>query len=104
MKKVMFSVLVLFSMISSLYATSEELVVENNESANTEEIVLLANDEVKTYVAKNGEVFYENIDTAISEANENDTIELLADVYPEKTFYKSLTFTGKHTMTYNVYG
>ena len=44
MKKVMFSVLVLFSMISSLYATSEELVVENNESANTEEIVLLAND------------------------------------------------------------
>ena len=104
MKKVMFSVLVLFSMISSLYATSEELVVEDNESANTEEIVLLANDEVKTYVAKNGEVFYENIDTAISEANENDTIELLADVYPEKTFYKSLTFTGKHTMTYNVYG
>lgn len=52
MKKVMFSVLVLFSMIGSLYATSEELVVENNESANTEEIVLLANDEVKTYVAK----------------------------------------------------
>ena len=79
MKKVMFSVLVLFSMIGSLYATSEELIVENNESANTEEIVLLANDEVKTYVAKIGDVNYETLDEAIIAANETDEIFLLSD-------------------------
>ena len=101
MKKVMLSMLALLAMVGSVNATEE--IVVNDENVVEENISLL-NDVVTTYVAKNGEVFYEDIDTAISEAKENDTIELLTDVNPEKTFYKSLTFTGKHTMTYNVYG
>ncbi len=101
MKKVMLSMLALLAMVGSVNATEE--IVVNDENVVEENISLL-NDVVTTYVAKNGDVFYEDIDTAISEAKENDTIELLTDVNPEKTFYKSLTFTGKHTMTYNVYG
>ena len=57
-----------------------------------------------TPVAKIGETPYTNIDTAIAEAADGATIVLLTDVAPAKTFYKSLTFTGGHTMTYNVYG
>ena len=101
MKKVMLSMLALLAMVGSVNATEE--IVVNDENVVEENISLL-NDVVTTYVAKNGDVFYEDIDTAISEAKENDTIELLDDVNPSKTFYKSLTFTGKHTMTYNVYG
>ncbi len=101
MKKVMLSMLALLVMIGTVNATEEDIVTE---SLGTDEVVSLSNDETKSYVAKNGEVFYEDIDTAISLANENDTIELLDDVNPSKTFYKSLTFTGKHTITYNVYG
>ncbi|MCI5754130.1 MAG: S-layer homology domain-containing protein [Clostridiales bacterium] len=47
---------------------------------------------------------YETLDAAIEAAADGDTIELLADCAPAKTFYKSLTFTGGHTVTYDVYG
>lgn len=101
MKKVMFLILALLSMLGSINA-SEEVIV-HDESAYVESL-LLASESVKEYVAKNKDVFYEDIDAAILDAKDNDTIELLANVSPSKTFYKSLTFTGKYTMTYNVYG
>ena len=53
---------------------------------------------------KNGETAYETLDEAIKEAKDGDTIELLTDAQVTKTFYKSLTFTGGHTMDLNVYG
>ena len=56
------------------------------------------------YEAKNGETAYETLDEAIKEAKDGDTIELLTDAQVTKTFYKSLTFTGGHTMDLNVYG
>ena len=55
-------------------------------------------------VAQIGETTYTDIDAAIEAATDGDTITLLKDVAPEKTFYKSLTFTGGHTLTYDVYG
>ena len=55
------------------------------------------------YEAKNGETAYETLDEAIQEAEDGDTIELLTDAQVTKTFYKSLTFTGGHTMDLNVY-
>ena len=55
------------------------------------------------YEAKIGETDYETLDEAIQEAEDGDTIELLTDAQVTKTFYKSLTFTGGHTMDLNVY-
>ena len=57
-----------------------------------------------TKVAKIGDTEYDTLDEAIEAAEDGATITLLADCAPEKTFYKSLTFTGGYTVTYNVYG
>ena len=56
------------------------------------------------YVAQIGEYKYDTLDKAIEAAEDGATITLLADCAPKKTFYKSLTFTGGYTVTYNVYG
>ena len=56
------------------------------------------------YVAKIGDTPYTDIDDAIEAASDGDTITLLANVKPKKTFYKSLTFIGGYTMTYDIYG
>ncbi|MGM9526170.1 MAG: SdrD B-like domain-containing protein, partial [Peptococcaceae bacterium] len=56
------------------------------------------------YVAKIGETKYTDIDVAIAEADDGDTIILLADVAATRTFYKSLTFTGGKTLSMDVYG
>ena len=55
-------------------------------------------------VAQIGEKTYSSINTAIEQAEEAATIELLQDVKPTKTFSKSLTFTGGHAINFNVYG
>lgn len=55
-------------------------------------------------VAMIGEEKYETLDKAIAAANDGDTIELLADCTATKTFYKSLTFTGGHTVSMDFYG
>lgn len=51
---------------------------------------------------------YSDIDEAIAAAESGDTIILLANVEPKKTFYKSLTFRSEGTnffsVTYDVYG
>lgn len=57
-----------------------------------------------TNVAKIGDTEYATLDEAIEAAEDGATITLLANCAPEKTFYKSLTFTGGYTVTYNVYG
>ena len=57
-----------------------------------------------TKVAKIGNTEYATLDEAIEAAEDGATITLLANCAPEKTFYKSLTFTGGYTVTYNVYG
>lgn len=57
-----------------------------------------------TNVAKIGDTEYATLDEAIAAAEDGATITLLANCTPEKTFYKSLTFTGGYTVTYNVYG
>ena len=57
-----------------------------------------------TNVAKIGDTEYATLDEAVAAAKDGDTITLLADCAPKKTFYKSLTFTGGYTVTYNVYG
>lgn len=46
---------------------------------------------------------YVTIDDAIGEATAGDTIELLEDVTATKTFSKSLTFTGGHTLSVDAY-
>ena len=56
------------------------------------------------YVAQIGDTKYDTLDEAIEKAEDGATITLLANCAPEKTFYKSLTFTGGYTVTYNVYG
>lgn len=61
-------------------------------------------DEESEAVAMIGETEYDDIDECISAAQSGDTIVLLKDVAPVKTFYKDLTFTGGHTVSYNVYG
>ena len=47
---------------------------------------------------------YSDIDKAIEDAKEGATVTLLKDVSPTKTFKKSLTFKGNHTLSYDVYG
>lgn len=47
---------------------------------------------------------YSDIDKAIEDAEEGATVTLLKDVSPAKTFTKSLTFKGNHTLSYDVYG
>ncbi len=51
---------------------------------------------------------YSDIDEAIDAAESGDTITLLADVEPKKTFYKSLTFSSGendlYSVTYDVVG
>lgn len=66
------------------------------ESDNTEELA-------ETDVARNlttGET-YELLDTAVEEATEGDTIELLKDADLTKGFNKTLTFTGNGKITTN---
>lgn len=63
-----------------------------------------ATDPEETPVAQIDGTKYETLDEAIEAAEDGDTITLLANCAPEKTFYKSLTFTGGYTVTYNVYG
>lgn len=46
---------------------------------------------------------YTSIDEAIAAANDGDTITLLADAAAAQTFYKSLIFTGGHTLTVDAY-
>ena len=46
---------------------------------------------------------YTTIDDAIDAATAGDTIELLEDVTATKTFSKSLTFTGGHTLNVDTY-
>lgn len=60
--------------------------------------------EVASLMKDGKEVKYEDIDEAILSAQDKDIITLLSDVSPTKTFYKSLTFKGNFTITYNVYG
>ena len=60
--------------------------------------------EVASLIKEGAEIKYEDIDLAIKEANDKDIITLLSDVSPTKTFYKSLTFKGDYTITYNIYG
>ena len=60
--------------------------------------------EVASLIKEGTETKYEDIDLAIKEANDKDVITLLSDVRPTKTFYKSLTFKGDYTITYNIYG
>ena len=54
-------------------------------------------------VAKIGEVTYTSIDEAIDDAVAGSTIELLQDATVTKTFSKSLTFTGGHTLSVDTY-
>ncbi|MGN0076801.1 MAG: hypothetical protein ACI38Z_07515 [Parafannyhessea sp.] len=55
-------------------------------------------------VARVGETDYDDIDAAINAAADGGTVTLLKDVKPVKTFYKSLTITGGHTMTFDIFG
>ncbi|MGN0968514.1 MAG: S-layer homology domain-containing protein [Oscillospiraceae bacterium] len=55
-------------------------------------------------VARIGDTTYATLDEAIAAADDGATIELLADAQATKTFYKSLTFTGGHTVRMDVYG
>ncbi|MGM9948302.1 hypothetical protein [Floccifex sp.] len=73
--------------------------LENEEDDNKIELL-----DLEEAVAKIGETEYDDIDECISAAQSGDTIVLLKDVAPSKTFYKDLTFTGGHTISYNVYG
>ena len=114
--KYLFMALLLFSFynvnaleVNNEVSNEDNIVVNNKDNVmdlssldNADETMLLNNNVV--YVAEVNGVLYEDIDTAIENANDNDVITLLSDVNPTKTFYKSLTFTGKHTLTYNVYG
>lgn len=82
-------------------SNEDNIVVNNKDNVmnlssldNADETMLLNNNVV--YVAEVNGVLYEDIDTAIENANDNDVITLLSDVNPTKTFYKSLTFTGNH--------
>ena len=52
-------------------------------------------------VAKIGDTEYTSLDTAIAEANDNDTIELLSDGEVTKAFNKSITFKGNYTITFS---
>ena len=52
-------------------------------------------------VAKIGDTEYTSLDTAIEEANDNDTIELLNDGEVTKAFNKSITFKGNYTITFS---
>lgn len=114
--KYLFIALLLFS-FNSVYAneinnevSNEDNIVVNNKDNvmdlsnldNADETMLLNNNVV--YAAEVNGVEYEDIDTAIENANDNDVITLLSDVNPTKTFYKSLTFTGNYKITYDVYG
>lgn len=79
----------------------EEPVIEEPttpESENTTDV--LADGDV----AKIGNDFYSSIDDAIEAAADGGTITLLSDVTAKETFYKSLTFTGGHTLNMDVYG
>ena len=98
MKKVLLS-LVAFLMIFNTVFAEEVEILENQESTTivegtinneentaevinnepTKEIVLAANEDVKTYVAKIGDTNYETLDEAINNASNSDTIELLDD-------------------------
>lgn len=98
MKKVLLS-LVAFLMIFNTVFAEEVEILENQESTTivegtinneentaevinneaTKEIVLAANEDVKTYVAKIGNTNYETLDEAINNASNSDTIELLDD-------------------------
>lgn len=106
--KYLFIALLLFS-FNSVYAN--EII---NEVNNEDNIVLSSKDDIinldttnlneVVYVAEVNGILYEDIDTAIENAKDNDVITLLSDVNPTKTFNKSLTFTGKYKITYDVYG
>ena len=97
MKKVLLSIVASTLIFNTVFAEELE-VLENNEEAttiveetinneenttevidneSTEEIVLTANEDVKTYVAKIGDINYETLDEAIKNASNSDTIELL---------------------------
>lgn len=52
-------------------------------------------------VAKVGDTYYESLDTAVEEAAEGSTIELLRDCELSVGFNKTLTFTGGHKITIN---
>lgn len=81
---------------------------EGTTTGGTEETGSGDESQETAYVAQIGEgenaQKYETLDKAIEAAKDGDTITLLADCAPKKTFYKSLTFTGGYTVTYNVYG
>lgn len=55
-------------------------------------------------VAKIGETGYVDIDEAIAEAANGDTITLLTDVTVTKAFDKDLTFNGNGTLNMDTYG
>ena len=96
MKKVLLSIVASTLFFNTIYAEELE-VLENNEEVtkeveetinneetikvinneSTEETVLAANEDVKTYVAKIGDTNYETLDEAINNASNSDTIELL---------------------------
>ena len=110
--KYLFMALLLFSFynvnaleVNNEVSNEDNIVVNNKDNVmdlssldNADETMLLNNNVV--YVAEVNGVLYEDIDTAIENANDNDVITLLSDVNPTKTFYKSLTFTGNHKITY----
>ena len=114
--KYLFMALLLFSFynvnaleVNNEASNEDNIVVNNKDNVmnlssldNADETMLLNNNVV--YVAEVNSVLYEDIDTAIENANDNDVITLLSDVNPTKTFYKSLTFTGNYKITYDVYG
>ena len=77
---------------------------EGTTTGGTEETGSGDESQETAYVAQIGEDKYKTLDEAIEAAEDGATITLLADCAPEKTFYKSLTFTGGYTVTYNVYG
>ncbi len=96
MKKVLLSIVASTLIFNTVFAEELE-VLENNEATtiveetinnektttevinneSTKETVLTANEDVKTYVAKIGDINYETLDEAIKNASNSDTIELL---------------------------
>lgn len=98
MKKVLLSLVAFLIIFNTVFAEEVE-ILENQESTTivegtinneentaevinnepTKEIVLAANEDVKTYVAKIGNTNYETLDEAINNASNSDTIELLDD-------------------------
>ena len=93
MKRKFLALLLSFCMALSLLPVSA-LAEGGDESSDTS----------ATSVAKIGETIYTTLDEAIEQAENGATIELLADATANKTFSKSLTFTGGYTVNMDVYG